>query len=85
MELKDTIELMTSDDYAERLKAEYVQLDIRVKKLICFLGKYKAGKLAFKPKCTYETLMTQLVYMCDYRRVLEQRAKIEGIDLPTQG
>lgn len=29
MELKDTIEMMTSDDYKERFKAEYYQTKIR--------------------------------------------------------
>lgn len=29
MELKDTIELMTSEDYKERFKAEYWQAKIR--------------------------------------------------------
>lgn len=33
MELKDTIELMTSKDYKERFKAEYLQLKIRVEGL----------------------------------------------------
>ena len=29
MELKDTVDLMTSDDYKDRLKAEYLQTKIR--------------------------------------------------------
>ena len=33
MELKDTIELMTSEDYKERFKAEYLQLKIRIEGL----------------------------------------------------
>ena len=33
MELKDTIELMTSKDYKERFKDEYLQLKIRVEEL----------------------------------------------------
>ena len=32
MELKDTIELMQSDDYKERFKAEYYQVKIRLEK-----------------------------------------------------
>lgn len=81
MELKDTIKLMESADYKDRLKAEYIQLDIRIKSLTCMLGKYKANKLDFKPKCTYETLLTQLVYMCDYRKVLKDRLTIEGVGI----
>ena len=33
MELKDTIDLMTSDDYKDRFKAEYYQTKIRYNKL----------------------------------------------------
>ena len=33
MELKDTIEMMTSNDYKERFKAEYYQAKIRYEKL----------------------------------------------------
>ena len=33
MTLNDTVELMTSEDYKERFKAEYLQLKIRVEGL----------------------------------------------------
>ena len=33
MDLKDTIDMMNSPDYKERFKAEFFQLDIRIKKL----------------------------------------------------
>ena len=33
MELKDTVEMMLSDDYKERFRAEYWQLKIRYDKL----------------------------------------------------
>ena len=33
MELKDTIDLMLSDNWKDRLQAEYFQLDMRIKKL----------------------------------------------------
>jgi len=33
MELKDTIDLMLSNNWKDRLQAEYFQLDIRIKKL----------------------------------------------------
>ena len=35
MELKDTIKIMTSEEYKERFKAEVYQLDIRIGKLVC--------------------------------------------------
>lgn len=49
MELKDTIEMMNSEDYKERFKAEYYQAKIRYDKLHRMLIKYEAGTLDFKP------------------------------------
>ena len=42
MELKDTIDLMQSDDYKERFKAEYYQAKIRYDKLDAMKVKYEA-------------------------------------------
>ena len=81
MELKDTIEMMNSDDYKERFKAEYRQLENRHNGLKAMLEKYKAGTLPFKPNCSYELLHEQLVYMEGYARILDERAEIEGIEL----
>ncbi len=81
MELKNTIELMLSSDFKERFKAEYYQLNKRIAGLQGMLIKYKQGTLDFKPNCSYELLHTQLVYMEGYRNILEERAKIENIDL----
>lgn len=81
MELKDTIEMMTSSDFKERFKAEYFQLVIRMDKLSEMLDKYKAGELNFKPKCDYNTLLDQYVSMSAYKNYLKKRAEIEGIDL----
>ena len=81
MELKDTIGLLTSDDFKERFKAEYLQLKIRSKKLRSILDAMKNGTLKFTPKCDYDLLHEQLVYMQSYIGVLERRATIEGISL----
>ena len=81
MELERIIELMKSDDYKERLKAEYYQLEDRVIKLGNMLEKYKAGTLNFTPSCSYELLSYQLQTMNAYKRVLEERAEIEKIKL----
>lgn len=81
MELKDTAELMLSDDYKERFKAEYAQEVIRAVKLENMLHAYRDNKLTFKPKCPYELLYEQLVYMRNKLRILSERAKIEGIEL----
>ena len=39
MELKDTIDLMNSNDYKERFIAEYLQVKIRYNKLLNMLMK----------------------------------------------
>ena len=81
MELKDTAEMMNNVDYRERFKAEYFQLKIRKEKLEVMLKKYKENTLTFIPKCSYELLHEQVVYMNQYQRILEERAKIENVDL----
>ena len=81
MELKETIELMNSNDYKERFIGEYLQLQIRINGLINMLKKYKEGTLNFTPSCSYELLHTQLVYMECYSNALEERAKIENINI----
>ena len=81
MELRDTIELMNSEDYKDRFKAEYLQTKIRYNKLHTMLVKNEAGTLDFKPTCPISTLMTQKRYMGEYLRCLEIRAEIEGIEL----
>ena len=81
MELKDTIELMNSENYKDRFKAEYLQTKIRYDKLLKMIVKYEAGKLEFEPVCSIELLKGQLGAMGLYLYRLEQRAKIENIDL----
>ena len=81
MELKDTIEMMTSRDYTERFKAEYHQLRIRQRNLIDLIVMYKAGKLTFVPRCSYDLLYEQAQAMGKYLILLEARAQIEGIEL----
>lgn len=81
MELKETIDLMNSEDYKDRFKAEYLQTKIRYNKLHQMLIKYEAGTLDFKPTCPIEKLQEQKRYMGEYLRCLEVRAAIEGIEL----
>ena len=81
MELKDTIELMKSNDYVDRFKAEYYQLKIRTQKLSDMLKKYKEGTLPCTPKCSYDLLNGQFKAMDMYASYLEERAEIEGIEL----
>lgn len=81
MELKDTVELMNSEDYKERFKAEYVQTKIRYEKLHAMIVKYEAGTLDFEPTCPIDALKTQAHAMGQYLYCLEIRAQIENIEL----
>ena len=81
MELERLIELMKSEDYKDRFRAEFYQLEDRIDKLVNMLEKYKAGTLNFTPSCSYELLSYQLQTMNAYKRVLEERAEIEGIEI----
>ena len=82
MELKETIDLMNSDNYKERLKAEYLQVKIRYEKLRKMLVKLDAGTLDFTPKCTKALLLEQKRYMSEYMSnvktsQLENKIKLE--------
>ena len=81
IKLNETVKMMDSTDYKERFKAEYLQLQIRMEGLGAMLKKYKDGTLNFKPSCSYELLGNQYDAMDSYASCLEERAKIEGIDL----
>lgn len=81
MELKDTVTLMTSEDYKDRFKAEYHQTKIRYDKLHLMVVKYDAGVLDFEPTCPINVLKDQLKYMGMYLYQLEVRAQLEGIEL----
>ncbi len=81
MELKDTVELMLSDDYKERFKAEYYQTKIRYEKLHKMVVKYDAGTLDFDPSSDIDFLKLQASNMGQYLYCLEVRAEIEGIEL----
>lgn len=81
MELKDTIEMMQSEDFRERFKAEYWQTKIRYQKLHDMTIKYEAGTLNFTPKCSLELLLHQKSMMGQYLHDLEVRAQIEGVEL----
>lgn len=80
-ELKETIEMMNSEDYKERFKAEYFQTKIRYDKLHRMTIKYEAGTLNFTPSCPLSLLNEQKANMGRYLHALEVRAEIEGIEL----
>ena len=81
MELKDTIKLMSSEDYKERFAAEYLQTRIRYQKLHRMIIEYEAKKLKFTPTCGIELLKEQKRRMGEYLNTLEVRALVEEIDL----
>ena len=87
MEFKDTIEMMMSEDYKERFKAEYYQTKIRYERLKKFNTKIEASMASRdyektpKHDCPYEMLRDQQRLMGEYLHILEVRAVIEGIDL----
>ena len=66
MELEDTIDGMLSDDYKERLKAEYQQVDIRVGKLLNYLENTKDIK-------DRDLLEVQALNMLSYSTILKFR------------
>ena len=82
MELKDTVEMMNSEDYKERFKAEYCQTKIRYGKLKYMLERWDGGILDFVPTSPRSTYDIQIRAMADYIAVLEARAVMEGITLP---
>ena len=79
MELKDTIEMMTSPDYRERFKAEYYQLKIRYAKLKKIVDGWDG--LSFTPTCSRQTYCLQLEAMRSYINIMEHRAKAERVIL----
>lgn len=89
MELKDTVEMMQSDDYKERFKAEYHQTKIRYERLKAFNNKIEAAESTNylnnvatpKHDCPYDMLRHQQSVMGEYLHILEVRAIIEGIQL----
>lgn len=81
MKLADTVQMMVSEDYKERFKAEYYQLVVRYKALWGMLRKWDEAELDFTPTCPTSTYNLQLRAMVDYLAILEARAVMEGIEL----
>lgn len=81
IELKDTINMMNSEDYKERFMAEYLQTKIRYEKLHRMTVKWEAGTLDFEPSCPIELLKKQKAAMGEYLHCLEIRAEIEKVPI----
>lgn len=82
MELKDTVDLMLSNKYKERFKAEFIQLKIRYCKLKGMLDRWDNDELDFEPTCPRELYDMQIKGMEVYLDVLADRAEREGVDIP---
>ena len=72
---------MVSTDYKERFKAEYIQLKNRLEGLKRMLNAWDNGTLAFTPTCPRFIYGRQEPDMTLYLNVLEERARIEEIEL----
>lgn len=81
MKFERTASMMLSDDYKERMKAEYWQAKLRYDRLHQMVVKYEAGTLDFTPSCPLELLKEQKAAMGKYLYCLEVRAQIEKVDL----
>ena len=81
MDLKDTTALMNSDDYKDRLKAEYWQLRHRLDKLNDMLKRYDKSELDFVPDTPILWLKQQADAMQNYLDALSVRCDYENIDV----
>lgn len=86
IELKETVDMMISNDYKERFIAEYQQTQTRYLKLRKFCDRIEAAELCDtvempKHDCPLSILREQQKHMGMYLHTLEVRAIIEGIDL----
>ena len=78
-DLKETVSLMTSEDYKERFLAEYYQLETRYLKLRKMYENW--DELPFKPTCPKSWYEKQLDVMFQYLMVLISRSVQEDISL----
>ncbi|MCY7186396.1 crAss001_48 related protein [Streptococcus gallolyticus] len=69
------------EDYKVRFIKEYKELKERADKLCRMLDRWLNNDLDFVPSCSFELLESQYHVMKAYLSILEQRAKIEGIEL----
>lgn len=81
MQLEKTVDMMLSDDYKERFKAEYYQVMNRRNKLDKAAKEIKDVK---SKQGLYIVYRWQLRAMDDYIYVLKLRAEVEGISLSSK-
>ena len=79
MTMKETVDLMLSEDRKERLRAEYWQAKTRVEKLDGYIAKADAGE-EIEAEDSIEVLMAQGAAMHEYLYFLEMRMKMSGLE-----
>lgn len=74
-------------DYKQRMIREHRELQERISKLAHMLEGYAEGTLDFTPACSFQLLESQLHAMETYANILQERARIEQVDLnaPLEG
>ena len=68
-------------DYKQRIIREHRELQERISKLAHMLEGYAGGMLDFTPACSFQLLESQLHAMEAYASILQERARIEQVDL----
>lgn len=89
LDLEDSVELMLSTDYKNRLAAEYIQTKIRYDKLrTCIINYYGGIDIQYAGKEIKRTLensidilIEQLKAMQAYLDILEIRARRDNVDI----
>lgn len=80
MELKDTIHAMQSEDWKERLKAEYYQTRIRYDALDAAIIKHEAGELPELAE-SIDVIKAQGSAMAEYLYCLKIRLALAGVEI----
>lgn len=86
MSLKDTVDLMLSGDYKDRLKAEAIQLNIRLEKLDKYIAELENQRKHAEAECKekarlLEHLKKQRSVMDNYSELLDQQLNEERIEI----
>lgn len=84
-DLKNTVNMMLSEDYKDRFTAEYFQTFARYMRLKRFCNKIEAAQIKNVPEpehdCPLPLLREQQRAMGEYLKILELRAEIENVDI----
>ena len=81
MELKDTVELMVSDDWKKRLQGEYYQVKIRKEALGERLRNMQGKSFTIDDAGEMNLLRRQYAAMNHYQTILLQRIKADLIPI----